>query len=98
MARSILRFLRLGGDPGPLAARAVDRARLATDPALNAFWQSVAQCGQEAWTEERLRVRAVEEEALQSADPEGRMMGLDVNAVRSLLPTYRAWGRMLLDA
>lgn len=98
MARSILRFLRSGGDPGPLAGKAVDRARLATDPALNAFWQSVAQGGPEAWTEERLRIKAVEEEALQSADPEERMLGLDVNAVRSLLPIYRVWGRMLLDA
>ena len=37
MARSILRFLRSGGDPGPLAGKAVDRARLANDPALNAL-------------------------------------------------------------
>lgn len=98
MAWSVLRFLRLRGDAGPLAGRAVDRARLATDPALHAYWQSVAQGGPEAWTEERLRVKAVEEHALQSGDPKERMLGLDVNAVKSLLPTYRAWGRMLLDA
>jgi len=98
MAWSILRFLRLGGDPGPLAGKAIDRARLATDPALNAYWQSVAQSGREAWTEERMRVRAVEEEALCSPEPEERMLALDANAVKSLLPTYRAWGQMLLDA
>jgi hypothetical protein len=33
-----------------------------------------------------------------SADPNDRRLILDVYAVRSLIPAYRAWGQMLLES
>lgn len=98
LARIIVRLLRAGGDPGLLRCRPGDRDRLADDPELEAFWQSVAQAGPDGWREERQRVRATERQASETADPRTRSLMLDVHAVKSLLPTYRAWGRMLLDA
>ena len=75
-----------------------DRPLLSADPAVEAFWKSVAATGPEAWQEEKLRVKRVEEAALDSDDPEVRLLALDAYAVRSLMDTYRAWGQMLLDA
>ena len=43
-------------------------------------------------------MKRVEEMALDSDDPDGRLLALDAYAVRSLMDTYRAWGQMLLDA
>lgn len=98
LARIIARLLRTGGDPGPLRLSSGDRDRLAADPALDGFWRSVAEAGPDGWREERQRVRATERQAREVADPQARLLMLDVHAVKSLLPTYRAWGRMLLDA
>ena len=58
----------------------------------------MAQAGPDGWREERQRVRTTERQACETADPRARLLMLDVHAVKSLLPTYRAWGRMLLDA
>lgn len=98
LARIIVRLLRAGGDRGPLRCRPGDRDRLGDDPELEAFWQSVAHAGPDGWREERQRVMAAERQASASDGPGTRLLMLDIHAVKSLLPIYRAWGRMLLDA
>ena len=98
LARVLVRLLRAAADAGPLRCRDADMRRLEADPQVLAFWRSVAASGPDGWREERRRVKEVENEAVRSPDPVERLLALDVNAVRSLLPTYRAWGRMLMGA
>ena len=98
LARVIVRLIRKGGEAGSLRCRVADRPLLSADPAVEAFWKSVAAAGPEAWQEEKRRVKRVEEMALDSDDLDVRLLALDAYAVRSLMDTYRAWGQMLLDA
>ena len=98
LARVIIRLLRAGGDAGPLRCHRVDLKRLEADPAVAAYWRSVAAAGSEGWREERQRLKAVATEAAASADPVERQLALDTNAILNLVPTYRAWGAMLLQA
>lgn len=98
LARVVVRLLRAAGDPGPLRCHPADLLRLTTDAPLTAFWKSVSAAGRDGWREERQRVKAVASEAAASGDRGERLLALDVNAVMSLMPTYRTWGRMLLGA
>ena len=98
LARIIVRLMRTGGDAGPLRCRWPDRKSLATDTAIEAFWESVSRAGPSGWREERQRVKDVAAPAGRSADETERLNALDTNAVQSLLPTYRTGGEMLIGA
>ena len=52
----------------------------------------------EARDEERRRLRQFETEAARAADPEKRLLALDVNAIEALIPTWRAWGKIIRQA
>lgn len=69
---------------------------MAKEPALMAFWQSVASAGDDGWQEERRRVLGVQRRAMQAASAADRKLMFDLYAVQSLVPLYRAWGQMLL--
>lgn len=96
-ARAIVRLMRRGDDP---VAETMRRHwhTLSQDPDLHAYWQSVAGAGQDGWREERKRIRAVQTEAYRSDEPIKRYLSLDLPATKSLLATYRQWGRVLLSS
>lgn len=96
LARIILRLLRAGGDPGPLRCHRIHMGILEAEPAVLAYWRCAAAAGREGWREERQRIKAVQQATVVSADPDERALAIDVNAIKSLMPTYRAWGRLLL--
>lgn len=72
----------------------VDRAILAADRPLAAYFSSVAEAGPEAWREERTRIA----ERNRPLPPEHRGDPLTVGSIAAMLPTWRAWGQVLLDA
>jgi hypothetical protein len=78
--------------------RELDRERLLADRALAAFWLSVVQAGDDGWREERKRIFDRQQEALRSIDPVERLNALELDAIKSLLPVWRAWGQVLIDA
>jgi hypothetical protein len=98
LARIVLRLLRAGGDPGSLRCHRIHMEILEAEPDVLAYWRSVAAAGQEGWREERQRVKAAEQAAANSNDSHERALVMDVNAIKALMPTYRAWGRLLLIA
>lgn len=91
MAKVVWRLL---GTHGRLSA--ADRQRLEADVPLAAYWQSVTDAGEAGWREERDRLREVERQAAQKEMPE-RLKMLNVYAVKSMLPTWRAWGRLIME-
>jgi hypothetical protein len=98
LARVITRLLHRGGSGGgSLSLTKGERRCMVGEEALIAFWESVATSGAAGWREERARVREVEQAAAASAEPNERLLMLDVWAVRSLMETYRTWGQMLID-
>ncbi len=97
IVRVIARLLRAAGDAVPHVLRRQDQELLDADPAVSAFWHSVAQAGPDGWREERQRLKTVQTQACSSAAPQERLMTLDTNAVKSLLGAYRLWGQMLID-
>jgi hypothetical protein len=90
LARIVSRVLARGGDTSRL--HPCDRRRLEADRALAAFWRSVADAGADAVYEERVRVATVRRQARAAADPAERIRALPIEAVRALLPAWRAWG------
>jgi hypothetical protein len=98
LARVICRLLRRGGDDdGQWRLPGHDREKLLADADLAAYWQSVASAGDDGWCEERRLLRAFERDAARAIDPQDRLLALDSNAVEALIPTWRAWGRILRD-
>ncbi len=73
-------------------------AKLGSDRPVQAYWLSVADAGDEGWREERRRIREIERAAAEFSDLRRVKLMLDVWAVRSLLPLYRSWGQMLIEA
>jgi hypothetical protein len=75
-----------------------DRALILSDRALSAYFFSVAEAGDLGWDEEMARVRAALRPSLARMPPECRV-GVSISGtVLRLLPTYRAWGTILLQA
>lgn len=72
----------------------VDRAILAADRPLAAYFASVAEAGSEAWREERFRIA----ERHNHLPPERRGDPLNLGSIAPMLPIWRAWGQMLIDA
>lgn len=101
LARDLRHLLREGGCPesGHRARRA--RAVLAGDPALAAFFRSVADGGEEARAEERDRVRHHRARVLRGS-PHPRLDHpadtLPAWAIAACMPQWRAWGQLILDA
>jgi hypothetical protein len=76
-----------------------DAPRLAADPQLAAYFDSVAEAGPMAFMEERRRIIRLLENAVRHADIQGnRYPVFDADAVKELLPVWRAWGQILIDA
>lgn len=103
LARAVSRMVEeqmLPGAPGAGAGAAALRARalLFSDLPLAAYWMSVAQGGQDAWDEEKMRTRRTKARQTQGMAAELRRDVSDLGAIRSLLPLYRSWGRVLLEA
>lgn len=97
LARSV-RALML--DDWPLVAGAcapVDRRRIDADPELAAFLSVVAKAG--GWSEERLRVARQRLGPAPPQDPGEIGPGpLAVSNIVRILPTWRAWGRLVIEA
>lgn len=103
MARIVSRMVQAEALPGMLpeptrAAAVRERALLFSDAPLAAFWTSVARGGREAWAEERERIRMTRMERVAGMPVEFRRDVSTSGAIRSLLPLYRMWGRVLIDA
>jgi len=98
LARAIVRLLGRGGSERCAGLMAGERRRLNADPDVAAYWQSVEDAGDDGWREERERIRNVERLATKTNSEHGHLLMLDVYAARSLMPTYRAWGRILIEA
>jgi len=78
--------------------REPERARLLADKPLAAYWDSVG-AGEDGWAEEQIRIRDRQRLAMRApAGTEERMNGVEMNAIKALLPIWRAWGQMLIDA
>jgi hypothetical protein len=91
----------LPGAPGTRAAAATvirARALVFSELPLAAYWMSVAQGGRDAWDEEKTRIRRAKARQTQDMAPELRRDVSDLGAIRSLLPLYRSWGQVLLEA
>lgn len=93
LARIVGRLLRYGGQ-----LNEHDRRRLLADRDLAAYWNSVAEAGEEGWREERTRLAQVQRHAAAAGDPADWLLALDSEAVKALLPTWRAWGRVIGEA
>ena len=91
LARVVLRLIRNGH-----LMNGFDEARLRADRQLSAYFQSVAEAGPIAWMEERRRIRQVLRDATEQTHDYGdRYPALDIEAVKELMPTWRAWGQIL---
>ena len=66
--------------------------RLAADKALAAYFASVAEAGADGWKEEMDRMRG----RLKHTPPEERGDPMNVYAIRAMLPTWRAWGEVVM--
>lgn len=88
-----------GADGQRQGATAVrDRALLFSDHPLAAYWLSVSHGGEPAWDEELARLRRAKAAIVQELPSELRLGMSDTGAVKGLMPLYRQWGAMLLDA
>lgn len=96
LARSILSLMRDAAGKPRGTVREPDRRRILADPQVSAFWASVVDGGDNAWREEKERIVRRGKEGAGNADRTAA--DWDSTTVRSLLPTYRAFGQMLIDA
>jgi hypothetical protein len=71
----------------------VDRAILAADKPLAAYFISVAEAGPDAWQEERARIA----ERNHHLPPERRGDPLSIGSITAMLPIWRAWGRVIIQ-
>ncbi|SOE01531.1 hypothetical protein SAMN05421508_11921 [Caenispirillum bisanense] len=71
----------------------------ALDTELAAYLRHVDAVGQEAWSEELSRVRRRQAAATERGDhwAGGGAPALSLVAIMDLMPTWRAWGRMLKE-
>lgn len=101
IARSMRRlFHESGAKPSGWCSRH-DKAVVMADAELAAFLKSVAAAGPDGWREEidRVRLRQVKATRKRGRRPYGvGASALSLAAIVGLLPTWRAWGRMLIDA
>ena len=101
IARSMRRlFHESGAKPSGWCSRR-DKAVVMADAELAAFLKSVATAGPDGWREEidRVRLRQVKAARKRGGRPDGvGAPALSLAAIVDLLPTWRAWGRMLIDA
>ncbi len=65
--------------------------RLAADRPLAAYFASVAEA--DGWAEERIRMAA----KLKDTPPEERGDPMNIYDIHAMLPTWRAWGRVIID-
>jgi len=73
-----------------------DRAQLLANPEIAAYFASVSAAGDVGWQEERARIR--ERQRRDTADQIGRDKGPETSAVAALMPLWRQWGAVLLQA
>lgn len=93
LARIIALMMEVApGRPRGVIRHQKHRDMLLADTALAVYWASVVLGGEAAWDEERQRNRDYQR---QSGDWKCRVSPAYV--IRDLLPTYRAWGRMLIE-
>ncbi|CAO3455478.1 hypothetical protein [Azospirillum argentinense] len=101
LARAVRSLLRqhFGKEPGWCTAAV--REVIETDEELTAYLRSVAVEGDDAWEQEVERVRRQQMRRWRAARREGRnhqaAPGPSLIAIMDLLPTWREWGRMLID-
>ena len=99
--RDLLRSNRLK-EPGWCRRKTIDTIE-EEDDELTAYFRSVAVAGRDAWADEVARIRRLQHQRRrrQERELERRIEGsaeLCTGAITELLPTWRAWGRMLIDA
>lgn len=75
-----------------------ERALLFSDRPLAAYWLSVSRGGQEAWDEELARLRRTKAGIVKGLPLEHRLGVSNTGSIELLIPLYRQWGTMLLDA
>ncbi len=101
IARSVRRLFHESGiKPAGWCSR-YHKAVIMADAELDAFLKSVAMAGPDGWREEidRVRLRQVKAARKRGGKPDGfGAPALSLAAIVGLLPTWRAWGRMLIDA
>lgn len=94
LARVVLRLIRNGH-----LMNGFDTERLRADPQLWAYFRSVTEAGPMAWVEERRRIRQVLRDAAEQAHDHGdRYPALDIEAVKELMPIWRAWGQVVIES
>jgi len=98
LASAVASLLRGGGAKAVGTLHPAQKRRLLRDRELAAYWVSVARAGDAGWAEERTRVRQHQHRALRSSEPEKRLGAFEREAIRRLVPQWRAWGRLLLEA
>lgn len=99
--RDLLRSNRLK-EPGWCRRSTIDTIE-EKDDELTAYFRSVAVAGRDAWADEVARIRRLQYQRRRRQERElGRRIEgsaeLCTAAITELLPTWRAWGRMLIDA
>lgn len=70
------------------------RGLLLSDPALAAYFAAVIQGGDEAWREERTTMGYRQ----RRSPPQERGDPMSVTAIAAMLPAWRHWGQILIDA
>ncbi len=98
MARLIMMLMSNGAGRPQGTLRPPERSRLLLDRPLAAFWFSVVGAGDDGFAEERRRIRDRQRQAMRAVEPDERMAAIEAEAIKSLMATYRAWGRALIDA
>lgn len=85
---------KCGSRSGKIKTRAW--AVLDQDPALSSFFRSVNEAGEDAWNEERMRIGRRFAQRTEGLPAEIRRDMSKDGAVKSLLPTWRDWGNLLI--
>ncbi|WP_395452495.1 hypothetical protein ACHMW5_04195 [Azospirillum melinis] len=102
LARAVRSLLREHYGKSAGWCTAAVREAIEADEELTAYLRSVAVEGDDAWEEEVERVRRQQMRRWRTARREGRKPqaapGPSLMAILDLLPTWREWGRMLIDA
>lgn len=102
MARLIMMLMTDGAGRPQGTLRPPERSRMLANRPLAAFWFSVISAtGDDGFAEERRRIRDRQRQAMRAVEPEGRMEAMEAmeaEAIKALMPTYRVWGKALIDA
>lgn len=95
LSRVILRLtMSMPNKPRGTLLHEIDRVRLAGDPPLAAFWQSLDDDG---WREELARIRDRQRGGARTLSDQ-RGISTEMYAIEGLLAFWRHWGAILIHA